>query len=501
MYRLFFMMIIGCASCGQAIAQADRASQADAPLMLPQGQPSEHYADSSPKEIPGSRPEVLLSYSKVVKQAAPAVVNIFADREVKSQGVSPLMEDPFFRQFFGDDFFSGASPTRIQRSLGSGVIIRGDGLIVTNYHVIQNAKSIKVVLSDGRELEAEIVAKEPRTDLAVLKLQNPPEGLPFLKMKDVDEIEVGDLVLAIGNPFGIGQTVTSGIVSALARTQIGVSDFRSFIQTDAAINPGNSGGALVSMDGKLAGINTAILSKSGASVGIGFAIPTNLIIPLVDSLNYGGKVMRPWTGVRVKTITADVAKTYKLDRPIGVLVTGIYPGSPADKAGLELNDVILKFNGKELANEAAFQFRTASHKLTEKVDLEVIKPNGEHVTKTLQLEAPPEGSNEKSVVLRGRHPLEGAQVVDLSPALATNLGVDFMEKGVIVTSVEDNSSARRIGLLPGDIIKSINGQPVESVDGLANRITRARNTLPGAERISWKIEIRRGGKNYTIVLQ
>jgi Do/DeqQ family serine protease len=457
--------------------------------------------EPTPSALPTSREEIKLSYAKLVKDVAPAVVNIFASSVTKTQTNSPLYEDPFFKQFFGEDFFSDSSPMRIQRSLGSGVIVRNDGIIITSYHVIQNAKEIKVVLSDGRELEAEVVATEPRTDLAALRLKNPPVNLPFLKFKDVDDIEVGDLVLAIGNPFGIGQTVTSGIVSALARTQIGVSDFSSFIQTDAAINPGNSGGALVTMDGRLAGINTAILSKSGGSIGIGFAIPSNLIIPLIESLSYGGKIMRPWVGARVKSVTQDVAKTYKLDLPIGVVVTGIYPGSPAEKAGLELNDLILSFDGKEIRNEAGFLFRIASRKLTDKIELQIVKPSGEHISKTVQLEAPPEGSGIKPVVLRGRHPLEGATVADLTPALATNLGVDFMEKGIIVLAIEPGSPARRIGILPGDIIYSVNDQPIETVDALANWLTRARGNLQGTDRISWKIEIKRGGKSYTIVLQ
>ncbi len=495
MYRILFALLL---SLTVSKAQSQEPPADIEPI--PQGQ-TEFELMNPQKAIPGSREEVHLSYAKVVKQVAPAVVNIFANSAVKSQGTSPLTEDPFFRQFFGEDFFSGNSPMRIQKSLGSGVIIRGDGLIVTSFHVIQNAKEIKVVLSDGRELEAEVVAKEPRTDLAVLKLKNPPAQLPFLKFKDVDEIEVGDLVLAIGNPFGIGQTVTSGIVSAMARTQIGVSDFRSFIQTDAAINPGNSGGALVTMDGKLAGINTAILSKSGGSIGIGFAIPTNLVLPLIDSLNSGGQVLRPWAGARVASVTPEIAKAYNLEIPVGVVVTGVYPGSPAEKAGLKLEDLILSADGKEIRNEAGFLFRIASRKVKDKIELQIVKKNGEREVKTVQLEAPSDGAGNNPVLLRGRQPLEGATVADLSPGLATNLGVDFMEKGVIVLSIEANSAARRIGILPGDIITGVNEQAVENVEGLANRLTRARGNLQGPERISWKIEIRRGGKSYTIVLQ
>lgn len=441
-------------------------------------------------------------YAKVVKEAAPAVVNIFAMRMVKDQGVSPLLEDPFFRHFFGDDFFMGETPSaRIQRSLGSGVIVRSDGVIITNYHVIMNAQEIKVVLSDGREFHADIVAQEPRTDLAALKMKDPPSNLPFLPLKDVDELEVGDEVLAIGNPFGLGQTVTRGIISALARTQLGVSDFRSFIQTDAAINPGNSGGALVTMDGKLAGINTAILSKSGGSIGIGFAIPSNLVIPLIDSIKYGGKILRPWIGAAVQNVKQDLAEQYGLDHPTGVVITGIYPDSPAARAGLEVGDLILDFDGREIKNRSAYIFRVASRSLTQKVKLDIIKRNGEHVIKEVQLEAPPEAADKRILKLSGRHPLDGATVANLSPALATHLGVDFMEKGVIVLVIDPGSVARRAGLLPGDIIKSINGQPVETIDGLAHRLLRARSDWQSGSRISWKIEIKRGSKSYTIVLQ
>lgn len=441
-------------------------------------------------------------YAKVVKEVGPAVVNIFAHRIVRQQNFSPLLEDPFFRHFFGDDFFMGESPpTRIQRSLGSGVIVRPDGVIISNYHVIKNAEEIKIVLSDGRELHADVVAQEPRTDLVALKIKNPPENLPFLPLKDVDELEVGDEVLAIGNPFGLGQTVTRGIISALARTQLGVSDFRSFIQTDAAINPGNSGGALVTMDGKLAGINTAILSKTGGSIGIGFAIPSNLVIPLIESLEYGGKIIRPWIGAAVQNVTQDRAEQYGLDYPTGVIITGIYPDSPAAQAGLEVGDLILNFDGKEIKNRSAFIFRVASRPVTHKARLEILKRGRERLEKEVQLAAPPEAADKGSVKLRGRHPLEGANVANLSPALATNLGVDFMEKGVIILSVDQGSVARRVGLLPGDIIQSINGQVVENIDGLARRVLRARSDWQSGSRVGWKIEIKRGGKSYTLVLQ
>lgn len=456
---------------------------------------------SSESKVPESREEIQLSYSKLVKKVGPAVVNIFASREVKSQGDSPLLQDPFFREFFGDDFFSSNSPMQIQRSLGSGVIVRSDGIIVTNYHVIKNAKEIKVVLSDGRQMDAVVLAKDPRTDLAVLKLKDAPSDLPFLELKNVDDVNVGDLVLAIGNPFGLGQTVTSGIVSAMAQTQIGVSDFRSFIQTDAPINPGNSGGALVSMDGKLAGINTAILSKSGGSVGIGFAIPSNLITPLIESLKYGGKIVRPWVGANVQTATLEQAKSYGLDRPQGVIVIGVYPGSPSEKAGLKPDDLIFAFDGKEIRDEAAFLFRISSQKLNDWVELTIIDLAGQRRMVRVQLEAPKEAENPRTTTLTGRHPLEGATVSNISPALATNLGEDFLEKGVVVLSVAPHSASKKVGLLPGDIIQSLNEQAVTSVDALVNRLTKSRGGMQGAGRVSWKIGIKRAGKSYTLVLQ
>ncbi|MBP6986160.1 MAG: Do family serine endopeptidase [Alphaproteobacteria bacterium] len=453
------------------------------------------------EELPASREEVQLSYAKLVKKVGPAVVNIFASRQVQSTGESPLMQDPFFRDFFGEDFFSSNSPTQIQRSLGSGVIVRSDGIIVTNYHVIRHAEDIRVVLSDGREMDAVVLVKDPRTDLAVLKLDGNHKDLPFMSLKDVDEIQVGDLVLAIGNPFGLGQTVTTGIVSALAQTQIGVSDFRSFIQTDAAINPGNSGGALVAMDGKLAGINTAILSKSGGSVGIGFAIPSNLIIPLLESLKYNGKIVRPWMGLNVKTAELAEVNTYGLESPKGVIVMNVYPDSPAAKAGLKKNDLILAYDGKELRNEAAFLFRIASQKVTDKVELTVLEVGGQKKTLAVQLEAPTGEDDIKPVVLTGRHPLEGASVANLTPALASDLGEDYMDLGVVILSVATGRAAKKVGLLPGDIIQSLNDQPIKSVEGLVDRLSKSRGGIVGKERVSWKIEIKRAGKKYTIVLQ
>ena len=247
------------------------------------------------KRTPSSKEQVMLSYAPLVKKAAPAVVNIYTRKVVRTRSYSPLFDDPFFRRFFGDTLRGVPAPTRkrVQNSLGSGVIVDGSGTVVTNHHVIAGADDVTVVLADRREFDAKIIGSDERTDLAVLKIDTAGEVLPSLKFRDSDDIEVGDLVLAIGNPFGVGQTVTSGIVSAIARTNVGISDLGSFIQTDASINPGNSGGALVTMDGRLVGINSAIYSKGGGSVGIGFAIPANMVRTVIDGLLGGGKLVRP----------------------------------------------------------------------------------------------------------------------------------------------------------------------------------------------------------------
>src|SRR6201747_2775923 len=292
---------------------------------------------SPDRRVPASPSELRLSYAPIVQRVQPAVVNVYAAKGVKTR--NPLLDDPIFRRFFG---VPGQQPEQRQRSLGSGVMVDPSGLIVTNVHVIEGADEVKVSLSDKREFEAEIVLKDSRTDLAVLRLKDAHEKFPTLDFANSDELLVGDVVLAIGNPFGVGQTVTHGIISALARTQVGITDYQFFIQTDAAINPGNSGGALVDMAGKLVGINTAIFSRSGGSQGIGFAIPANMVRVVVASAKTGGTaVRRPWLGARLQAVTPEIAETLGLPRPAGALVASVTPGSPAARAGLKLSDLIV----------------------------------------------------------------------------------------------------------------------------------------------------------------
>src|SRR5689334_7273339 len=286
--------------------------------------------------------ELRLSYAPVVQHVAPAVVNVYAAKVVQNR--NPLLDDPIFRRFFG---VPGGGGNQLQRSLGSGVIIDPAGLVVTNNHVIEGADEVKVSVADKREFEATLVLKDARTDLAVLRIKDGHERFPILDFADSDAVQVGDVVLAIGNPFGVGQTVTHGIVSALARTQVGISDYRFFIQTDAAINPGNSGGALVDMTGRLIGINTAIYSRSGGSQGIGFAIPANMVRVVVASARGGsGAVKRPWLGAKLQTITPEIAENLGLPRPSGALVASLTPTSPATRAGLKPGDVIVSIDGQ-----------------------------------------------------------------------------------------------------------------------------------------------------------
>ncbi|MFN5279814.1 trypsin-like peptidase domain-containing protein, partial [Bradyrhizobium sp.] len=309
------------------------------------------------RRVPSSQAELQLSYAPIVQRVQPAVVNVYAAKTVQNR--NPFLDDPIFRRFFG---VPGQQPEQMQRSLGSGVMVDGSGLVVTNNHVIEGADQVKVSLSDKREFEAEIVLKDSRTDLAVLRLKGTnKEKFTTLDFANSDQLQVGDVVLAIGNPFGVGQTVTHGIISALARTQVGITDYQFFIQTDAAINPGNSGGALVDMTGRLAGINTAIFSRSGGSQGIGFAIPANMVRVVVASAKSGGKaVKRPWLGARLQAVTPEIAETLGLKLPTGALVANVAPNSPAAKAGLKLSDLIVGIDGQSIDDPNAFDYRFAT---------------------------------------------------------------------------------------------------------------------------------------------
>ena len=446
--------------------------------------------------VPASQAQIQLSFAPLVKQAAPAVVNIYTRKVVEQVARSPLFKDPFFRRFFGKRFGERFAPgngqpqRRQQNSLGSGVLVTADGMIVTNHHVIAGADEIIVALSDRRVFEASLVLDDERTDLAVLKINTESEKLPYLALRDSDSLEVGDLVLAIGNPFNVGQTVTSGIVSALARTGIGVSDFQFFIQTDAAINPGNSGGALITMDGRLVGVNTAIYSKTGGSHGIGFAVPSAMVRAVLANAKAGRRhVKRPWLGAATQALTADIAASLGMKLPLGVMVRALHRDGPADRAGMAVGDVILSIDGHDVASPKALDFRLGTRMIGKAARLDVWR-NDDTQSLTLKLVPAPEVPPRNVSKLRGRQPLAGATVANLSPALAEELSLDTLESGVIIVKLDPRSPARRFRFREGDRVLRVNEVRIGLVADLAAALK-----IPAEE---WHITMQRGGKVHTL---
>ncbi len=443
-------------------------------------------AMSQDRRVPASPTELKLSYAPVVQRVQPAVVNVYAAKMVQNR--NPLLDDPIFRRFFG---VPGQQPEQMQRSLGSGVMVDASGLVVTNVHVIEGADEVKVSLSDKREFEAQIVLKDSRSDLAVLRLKDVHEKFPTLDFANSDELLVGDVVLAIGNPFGVGQTVTHGIISALARTQVGISDYQFFIQTDAAINPGNSGGALVDATGKLAGINTAIYSRSGGSQGIGFAIPANMVRVVVASAKSGGKaVKRPWLGARLQTVTPEIAESIGLRLPSGALVANVVANSPAARGGLKVSDLIVAIDGQTVEDPNAFDYRFATRPLGGTSQLDVQRA-GKTVKLTVALESAPDVGRDE-IVITTRSPLQGAKVANISPAVADELHLDADTAGVVVTEIADNGAAANIGFQKGDIILSVNNQKIAKTSDL-EKATRESARV-------WRIIVVRGGQQINVTL-
>ena len=436
------------------------------------------------KLVPQGREDLTLSFAPIVRQAAPAVVNIYTSKITRRRQYSPFGNDDFFRRFFGGSD-SGRNKGRIQNSLGSGVIVSLDGLVVTNHHVIEGADEIKVALADRREFDAEIITQDEQTDLAILKILDNGE-FDFLEFADSDLLEVGDLVLAIGNPFGVGQTVTSGIVSALARTRVGISDFGFFIQTDAAINPGNSGGALLDMQGRVVGINTAIFSRSGGSHGIGFAIPSNMVRTVVASAVQGDDdVDRPWFGAKLQPVTAEIAESHGMQRPMGVLVANVLGGSPADDAGIRTGDVITLVDGREISDPTGFRYRFATGGVGGVSVLTVFR-SGRTKEVEVDLVAAPEDPPRDIRDLDGPSPFAGARIANLSPAVAEELSLDMDKEGAIVIAVGRRSPARNVGFRPGDIVLAVNGQDIRTTADLESAVRRQRRV--------WRIEIERDGR-------
>jgi Do/DeqQ family serine protease len=443
-------------------------------------------ASAQERRVPASPTELRLSYAPVVQKAAPSVVNVYAAKVVENR--NPMMDDPFFRRFFGGG--PGGTPReQVQRSLGSGVIVDASGLIMTNNHVIEGATEVKVSLADKREFEAEIVLKDARTDLAVLRVKDGRERFPAIELGNSDELQVGDVVMAIGNPFGVGQTVTHGIVSALARTQVGITDFQFFIQTDAAINPGNSGGGLVDLAGRLIGLNTAIFSRSGGSQGIGFAIPVNMVKVVLASAKTGGTtVRRPWLGAKLQAVTPEIADSLGLKRPVGALVATVTEKSPAARGGLKIGDLIVAIDGQTVDDQNAFDYRFATKALGGNAQLGIVR-SGKEAKLSVALESAPETPRDE-LVIKARSPFMGVKVANISPALADELRLDASAEGVIVLEVADGSLAQNLGFRPGDIIAAVNNEKIERTRDLE------RAAKESVRR--WAITIVRGGQSISV---
>ncbi len=427
--------------------------------------------------VPESAQQISLSFAPVVAEAAPAVVNIYARSEVRDRR-NPFQGDPFFDQFFGTN-----GPPRVQNSLGSGVITSAEGIVVSNYHVVENATDIRVVLADRREYSARVLLADKQSDLAVLKV-DADAPLPALALADSDALQVGDLVLAIGNPFGVGQTVSSGIVSGLARSALQVGDGSGyFVQTDAPINPGNSGGALVDMAGRLVGINTAILTKDGGSNGIGFAIPSNLVAAFIAQAQAGEtRFQRPWAGMTGQEVDGTLAEALGLDRPLGVMITALHPQSPLAAAGLAEGDVILSLGGAPVNTPQELLYRLT------------VLGNGPQAVSYLKegatgeaqvtLGPAPDEPDRAQLTVREDVILRGATLVRINPAVIAELHLPLDARGVAVTEATD--FAREVGLQAGDVLVAINGEPLET----------PQDALVAASQPSrrWQIDLIRAGE-------
>ena len=440
-------------------------------------------AQTTERAVPASAAQVQLSFAPLVKSTAPAVVNIFTRAEVVRSPLGLLNDELFGSPFSGQT-------EKVQTALGSGVIVSNDGLVVTNNHVISEGTEIEVVLTDKREFQAEILYTDSAADLALLQIDPDGDDLPFLNFGDSDGVEVGDLVLAIGNPFGVGQTTTMGIVSALARTGVGITEVGSFIQTDAAINPGNSGGALVDMNGNLIGINTAIFSRSGSSAGIGFAIPANFVANTLRALDEGGgTVVRPWLGVTGESLTRQMSNVLKLASNGGFLVDEVYDPSPAFDAGIETGDVILNLDNTEILSTDEMRYAVANSLVGDNMTATIFR-EGDIFDVVLNLASPPEVPTREETQLMGRHPLEGASVINLSPAVSQELDLPGKWTGVVISEIPSGSIAARQGFREGDIIRSANREIIETIADLEDVLESARSRR-------WSFILDRKGRTVT----
>lgn len=443
--------------------------------------------------VPQNQQQITMSFAPVVKQVAPSVINIFTKRVV-TRTVSPFMNDPLFSQFFQG---MGFAQKRLEGALGSGVIVDADGLAVTNAHVIRESTEITVALSDGREFPAKVILQDDASDLAVLRIETKGEKLPAAHLQSSESLQVGDLVLAIGNPFGVGQTVTSGIVSALARSSLNINDFNFFIQTDAAINPGNSGGPLVSMSGGVVGINSAIFSKDGGSLGIGFAIPSEMVKSILAAQKTGqvtkaGDVVRPWIGLTAQDVTADIATSLGMKAPTGALISELHAASPAASAGLKQGDVVTAINGHPVQDASEMHFRLGTLALGESATISYLRA-GQAGAASFKTIAPPDSPPRDTTAVNGQNPLNGATLSNINPAVEIELGLkNAPTKGVVVSAIQSGTIAARV-VNVGDVIVGINGNRVSTPQ-------QALEELKHMSRQGWILRVNSGGEERTLMV-
>jgi serine protease Do len=450
-----------------AIILGDRPTSAG--TRATSAQPAVHLVHASTAPLHANAPPlpttVGMGYAAILKPALSAVVNISSSKVVKTpQGVPfEFFNDPFFQQFFGNQFHGLRQPREErERSLGSGVIVRPNGYILTNNHVIEGATEIKVFLPDKREFTGKVVGSDKKTDLAVVRIE--AQDLPTVAMGDSSKLQVGDLAFAIGDPFGVGETATMGIVSATGRNGLDIEDYEDFIQTDAAINPGNSGGALIDAHGELIGINTAIITGGGGgNQGVGFAIPIDMARRVVDQIMKNGKVVRGYLGVLIQEVTPDLAKAFKVPQSKGALIGDVTSGGPADKAGLQKGDVIEQLNGQDVGNINDLRLQIASMAPGTEIDLKILRNGGERDVSVKLGELPAQATSAEGNGASENSPMHGVRVNDLTPSVAQDLGLSPRVKGVVVTDVADGTPAADAGLKRDDIIEEVNHHSVTTV--------------------------------------
>ena len=452
------------------------------------------YPPTYTPQVPETLKGESLAFSDIVKAVSPAVVNISTTKTIKRDF------SPFSRFFDGpfDDFFDHFRIPKKwkEQSLGSGVLVSSDGYILTNSHVVEKADEIKVTLYNKQDYKGKIIGSDPKTDIAVIKIS--AKNLPAVRWGNSDELQVGEFVLAFGNPYGFNHTVTMGIVSAVGRANVGIADYEDLIQTDAAINPGNSGGPLVNIRGELVGVNTAIFSRTGRYQGIGFAVPSNMAKLVMNQLIKEGKITRGWLGVTIQSVTPDLAKEFGLKEVSGAIVREVFKGSPAEKAGLKRGDVILKVNGKKIEDIATLRNIVAQSDVGSTIKLKIMRENKRISIKATVSEFPKEMAEvipDKGEALTEEDALAGFSVTDITPAIAKQLGLSREEKGVVIVRVEPYSAADEAGLKKGDVIQEMNKKRVNNLrdfNNITSYIKKGDTVL---------LFINRGGKKFYITLK